>query len=75
MNIQWTAHPPAPGESTVTKPSEPSGGEPMELEPDVRRRMRGKTQKVSTDQPIAPSSSVITDTVQRDLETSKDEIV
>ena len=26
----------------------------MEVEPDVRRRMRGKTRTVSADQPIAP---------------------
>ena len=45
-----------PGGSSVTKPRGPSGGEPMEVEPDVRRRMRGKTRTVSTGQPIAPSS-------------------
>ena len=35
--------PPAPGESTVTQPPRPSGEEPTEVDPDVRKRMRGKT--------------------------------
>ena len=42
--------PPVPGESTVTRPPGPSGKEPIKVEPDVPRRMRGKTRIVSTDQ-------------------------
>ena len=49
--------PPELGESTLTKPPGPTEEEPMEVEPDVRRRMQGKTRTVSTDQPTAPSSN------------------
>ena len=62
--------PPELGESTVTKPPGRSGEEPMEVEPDVRRRMRGETRTVSTDQPTAPSSNKTTDTGRQ--ETAED---
>ena len=38
----------------------------MEVEPDVRRRMRGKTRTVSTDQPTAPPSNATTDTARQE---------
>ena len=62
--------PPELGESTLTKPPGPSGEEPMEVEQDVRRRMRGTTRTVSTDQPTAPSSNRTTDTGRQ--ETAED---
>ena len=61
--------PPVPGESTVTKRPRPSGEEPME--PDARRRMRGNTQTVSTDQTTAPPSNANTDTAQQEKKTSR----
>ena len=53
--------PPARRESTVTKHLGPSGEGPMEVDPNVRRRMRGKTRTVSTEQPTAPLSNATTD--------------
>ena len=58
--------PPVPGESTVTKPPRPSGEEPMEVEPDVHRRMRGETRTVSTDHPTAPPSNAATDAARQE---------
>ena len=50
-----------------------SGEEPMEVEPDVWRRMRGKTRTVSTDQPTAPSSNITTDTARLETEGDHDD--
>ena len=50
----------------MTKLQGPSGEESMEVGPDVRRRMRGRTRSVSTDQPTAPPSIATTDTVQQE---------
>ena len=58
--------PPVPGERTVTKPPRPSGEEPMEVEPDGRRRMRGKTRTVGTDHQTAPPSNATTDTPRQE---------
>ena len=38
----------------------------VEVEPDVRRRMRAKTRTVSTQQPTAPLSNATTDTARRE---------
>ena len=58
--------PPVPGERTVTKPPGPSGEEPMEVEPDARRRMRGKTRTVGTDHQTGPPSNATTDTARQE---------
>ena len=65
--------PQVPRQSTVTKPSRLSGGEPMEVDPEVRKRMRRKTRTVITDQPIAPSSNVTTDTARQETEGDHDD--
>ena len=44
MTLQWTAH---LHQETAQFPPGPSGEGPMEVGPDARRRMRGKTGTVS----------------------------
>ena len=38
----------------------------MGVEPDVRRRMRGQTRTVSTDQPTAPPTNAAADTARQE---------
>ena len=57
---------PATKESTVARPSASSGEDPVEVEPDVRRRMRGKTRTARTDQPTTPLSEATTDTARQE---------
>ena len=47
--------------------------EPMEVEPDVWRRLRGKARTVSTDQPTAPHSNATTDTARQETEGDHDD--
>ena len=57
----------------MTKPPGPGGEGPMEVDPDVRRRMRGKTRTVSTEPPTAPLSNATTDTAPQETEGDHDD--
>ena len=43
--------PPAQGENTATRPPGPDGEGQMDVNPEARRRMRGKTRLTSLEQP------------------------
>ena len=58
--------PPAEGEKHSDQTPGPGGEGPMDVEPDVRRSMRGKTGTVSTEQPTAPLSNATTDTARQE---------
>ena len=45
----------------------------MDVEPDARKRMRGKTGTVSTEQPTAPLSSATTDTARQEIACDHDD--
>ena len=61
---------PAPGENTATEQQKPDGEGQMDVDPESRRRMRGKTRLTSLQQPSAPTANTFPDTTQ--LETKED---
>ena len=56
----------APGENTVTRPPGPNREGQMDVDPEARRRIRGKTRLISPEQPNAPLSNATTDTARQE---------
>ena len=61
---------PASGENTATEHQNPDGEGQMDVDPESRRRMRGKTRLTSLQQTSAPTANTVPDTTQ--LETKED---
>ena len=57
--------PPAPEENTATEHQKTDGEGQMNVDPESRRRMRGKTRLTSLEQPPAPTANTSPDTTQR----------
>ena len=64
---------PTPGENTATRHQKPDGGGQMDVDPESRRRMRGKTRLTSLEQPSAPPASASPDTTQQEAERDHDD--
>ena len=65
--------PPAPGETTATRPPGPDGEGQMDMDPEARRRMRGKTRLISLEQPTVPPVSASPDTTRQEAEGDNDD--
>ena len=64
--------PPAPEENTATEHQKPDGEGRMDVDPESRRRMRGKTRLTSLEQPSAATSNTSPDTTQQETEEGHD---
>ena len=62
--------PPAPGENTATVSD---GEEQMDVDPDARRRMRGKTRPISLEQPTSSPVNASTDATPQEAERNHDD--
>ena len=58
--------PPAPEENTATEHQKPDGEGQMAVNPEYRRRVRGKTRLTSLEQPSAPTANTSPDTTQQE---------
>ena len=65
--------PPAQGENTATRPPGPDGEGQMDVNPEARRRMRGKTRLTSLEQPSVPPANTSPDTTQQEAEVDHDD--
>ena len=64
---------PTPGENTATGHQKPDGRGQMDVDPESRRRMRGKDRLTSQEQPTASPASASPDTTQREAEEDHDD--
>ena len=65
--------PPAPEENTATEHQKPDGEGQMDVDPESRRRMRGKTRLTSLEQPSAPTANTSPDTTQQETKENHDD--
>ena len=61
--------PPAPKENTATRPS---GEGQMDVDPEARRRMRGKTRPISLEQSKSPPVNASPDAAPQEAERNKE---
>ena len=64
---------PAPEENTATEHQKPDGEAQMDVDPESRRRMRGKTRLTSLEQPSAPTANTSPDTTQQETKEDHDD--
>ena len=64
---------PAPEENTATEHQKPDGEGQMDVDPESRRRMRGKTRLTSLEQPSAPTANTSPNTTQQETEEVHDD--
>ena len=64
---------PTPGENTATGHQKPDGEGQMDVDPESRRRMRGKTRLTSLEQPPVPLANTSPDTTQQEAEEDHDD--
>ena len=64
---------PTPGESTVIGHHKPDGEGQMDVDPESRRRMRGKTTLTSLEQPSVPPAHTSPDTTQQETREDHDD--
>ena len=65
--------PPTQGENTATGTPGPGGEGQMDVDPEARRRMRGKTRPVSLEQPAGSPVDARPDTTPQEAERDQDE--
>ena len=65
--------PPAPEENTATEHQKPEGEGQMDVDPEYRRRIRGKTRLTSPGQPSAPTANTSPDTTQQETKEDHDD--
>ena len=63
--------PPAAGENTVTRPQDGEGQ--TDVDPESRRRMRGKTKLISPERPTVSPVNASTDTTRQEAEGYRDD--
>ena len=64
---------PPPEENTATGHQKPDGEGQMDVDPESRRRMRGKTRLTSQEQPSAPTANTSPDTTQQETKEDHDD--
>ena len=72
MNLPWTAHQ-HQKKNTATEHQKPDGERQMDVDPESRRRMRGKTRLTSLEQPSAPTANTSPDTTQQETKEGHDD--
>ena len=65
--------PPTPGENTAKGHQKPDGEGQMDVDPESRRRMRGKNRLSSLEQPSVPPANTSPDTTQQEAEEDHDD--
>ena len=65
--------PPAPEENTATEHQKPDGEGRMDVVPESRRCMRGKTRLTSLEQPSAPTANTSPETTQQETKEDHDD--
>ena len=65
--------PPAQGENTATRPPAPDGEGQMDVDPEARRRMRGKTRLISLEQPTVSLVSASSDATRQEADRDHDD--
>ena len=65
--------PTAPEENTATRHQKPDGEEQLDVDPNSRRRMRGKTRLIGLEQPSAPTANKSPDTTQQETKEDHDD--
>ena len=63
----------AHGENTATRPPGPDGEGQMDVDPEMRRRMRGNTQPISLEQPTDSPVNASPDATPREAERDHDD--
>ena len=61
--------PPEQGEITATGPPGPDGEGQMDVDPEARRRVRGKTRLISLEQPTVSPVNASPDATRQEAET------
>ena len=64
---------PTPGENTAIGHQKPDGEGQMDVDPESRRRMRGKTRLTSLEQPSVPPANTSPDTTQQETKEDHDD--
>ena len=62
-----------PGENTAIGHQKPDGERQLDVDPESRRRMRGKTRLTSIEQPSAPTANTSPDTTQQETKENHDD--
>ena len=65
--------PPAPEENTATEHQKPDGEGQMDVDPESRRRMRGKTRLTSLEEPSAPTANARSGTTKQETKEDHDD--
>ena len=65
--------PPAPEGNTATEHQKPDEEGQIDVDPESRRRMRGKTRLTSLEQPSAPTANTSPDTTQQETKEDHDD--
>ena len=72
MNLPWTAHL-RKEKNTATRPPAPDGEGQMDVDPEARRRMRGKTRLISLEQPTVSLVSASSDATRQEADRDHDD--
>ena len=65
--------PTVPEENTTTRHQKPDGKGQMDVDPESRRRMRGKDRLIGSEQPSAPTADSSSDTTQQETKENHDD--
>ena len=65
--------PPAQGENTATRPPRPDTERQMDVDPKARRRKRGKTRLISSEQPTVAPVNASSDAARHEAERDHDD--
>ena len=65
--------PTVPEENTATRHQKPDGKGQMDVDPESRRRMRGKDRLIGSEQPSAPTADTSSDTTQQETKEDHDD--
>ena len=65
--------PTVPEETTATEHQKPDGEVQMDVDPESRRRMRGKDRLIGSEQPSAPTTDTSSDTTQQETKEDHDD--